>query len=164
MIIPQSKSLVYTNTHFSQSHFSSSELESTSTQSIIFTAIDRFIVIRANKSVCLEKWEGPNNGITSFDNIILAMLTVFQCVTMEGWTPILYWVGYCLHPILMISIMSLLRPMMPLAVYSTGHSSFLSSLWDLSSCSIWSLVFSAGKMFNAFEIYESHMMFYLHCI
>merc|ERR1719483_1270149 len=46
---------------------------------------------RANESVCLEKWEGPNNGITSFDNIALAMLTVFQCVTMEGWTPILYW-------------------------------------------------------------------------
>merc|ERR1719320_1088788 len=46
---------------------------------------------RANESVCLEKWEGPNNGITSFDNIGLAMLTVFQCVTMEGWTPILYW-------------------------------------------------------------------------
>merc|ERR1719483_868570 len=45
----------------------------------------------ANESVCLEKWEGPNNGITSFDNIALAMLTVFQCVTMEGWTPILYW-------------------------------------------------------------------------
>ena len=45
-----------------------------------------------NISVCLEKWEGPNSGITSFDNIGLAMLTVFQCVTMEGWTPILYWV------------------------------------------------------------------------
>ncbi|CAB4055192.1 CACNA1B [Lepeophtheirus salmonis] len=43
------------------------------------------------KSVCLEKWEGPNSGITSFDNIGLAMLTVFQCVSMEGWTPILYW-------------------------------------------------------------------------
>ncbi|XP_059097525.1 voltage-dependent calcium channel type A subunit alpha-1-like [Tigriopus californicus] len=42
-------------------------------------------------SICLEKWEGPNSGITSFDNIALAMLTVFQCVTMEGWTPILYW-------------------------------------------------------------------------
>ena len=41
-------------------------------------------------SVCLEKWHGPNYGITSFDNIGLAMLTVFQCVTMEGWTPILY--------------------------------------------------------------------------
>ena len=32
-------------------------------------------------------------GITSFDNIGLAMLTTFQCVTMEGWTPIMYWVG-----------------------------------------------------------------------
>ncbi|XP_040581847.1 voltage-dependent calcium channel type A subunit alpha-1 isoform X6 [Lepeophtheirus salmonis] len=42
-------------------------------------------------SICLEKWGGPNYGITSFDNIIYAMLTVFQCITMEGWTPILYW-------------------------------------------------------------------------
>ena len=46
----------------------------------------------ADISICLEKWEGPNYGITSFDNIIYAMLTVFQCITMEGWTPILYWV------------------------------------------------------------------------
>jgi hypothetical protein len=44
----------------------------------------------AEISVCLEKWHGPNYGITSFDNIGLAMLTVFQCVSMEGWTPILY--------------------------------------------------------------------------
>lgn len=43
-----------------------------------------------DSAICLEKWEGPNDGITSFDNIGLAMLTVFQCVTMEGWTPILY--------------------------------------------------------------------------
>ena len=113
--------------------------------------------------IFVEKWVGPNNGITSFDNIFLAMLTVFQvnsfkfiqilavkrwmaylylyrhiyyyvfnyisslyvhlhvksyhrfnkcivtslanvsltnnhiiifqCVTMEGWTPILYWVS-----------------------------------------------------------------------
>merc|ERR1719270_2654526 len=43
-----------------------------------------------NVSVCLEKWAGPNAGITSFDNIGLAMLTVFQCVTMENWVPILY--------------------------------------------------------------------------
>ena len=50
-----------------------------------------------NHSICLEKWEGPNNGITSFDNIGLAMLTVFQCVTMEGWTPILYWVIYLFY-------------------------------------------------------------------
>ncbi|KAL4709826.1 hypothetical protein ACJJTC_001280, partial [Scirpophaga incertulas] len=43
------------------------------------------------RSTCLEKWEGPNKGITSFDNIGFAMLTVFQCITMEGWTAILYW-------------------------------------------------------------------------
>ena len=52
---------------------------------------------KANVSICLEKWEGPNFGITSFDNIGFAMLTVFQCVTMEGWTPILYWVSCAYH-------------------------------------------------------------------
>ncbi|KAK7605440.1 hypothetical protein V9T40_007298 [Parthenolecanium corni] len=45
------------------------------------------------ESICLEDWEGPNYGITSFDNIGLAMLTVFQCITMEGWTTILYWMN-----------------------------------------------------------------------
>lgn len=35
-------------------------------------------------------WEGPNWGITNFDNFGLAMLTVFQCVTLEGWTEVLY--------------------------------------------------------------------------
>ena len=37
-------------------------------------------------------WEGPNFGITNFDNFGLAMLTVFQCVTLEGWTDVLYYV------------------------------------------------------------------------
>lgn len=40
-----------------------------------------------------QRWSGPNNGITNFDNIFLAMLTVFQCITMEGWTQIMYWVS-----------------------------------------------------------------------
>ncbi|CAH8485674.1 unnamed protein product [Heterobilharzia americana] len=40
--------------------------------------------------VCKGYWEGPNYGITSFDNIGSAMLTVFQCITMEGWTDVLY--------------------------------------------------------------------------
>ncbi|XP_067216065.1 voltage-dependent calcium channel type A subunit alpha-1 isoform X5 [Linepithema humile] len=44
-----------------------------------------------NVSTCMDHWEGPNSGITSFDNIGFAMLTVFQCITMEGWTAILYW-------------------------------------------------------------------------
>ncbi|XP_076161115.1 voltage-dependent calcium channel type A subunit alpha-1 isoform X13 [Ptiloglossa arizonensis] len=48
-------------------------------------------VCDANTSTCMDHWEGPNFGITSFDNIGFAMLTVFQCITMEGWTAILYW-------------------------------------------------------------------------
>uniref|UniRef100_A0A0R3TBU4 Ion_trans domain-containing protein n=1 Tax=Rodentolepis nana TaxID=102285 RepID=A0A0R3TBU4_RODNA len=39
--------------------------------------------------VCKGYWEGPNFGITSFDNIGYSMLTVFQCITMEGWTDIM---------------------------------------------------------------------------
>ena len=38
-------------------------------------------------------WRGPNKGITTFDNIFLSMLTVFQCITMEGWTDIMYHVS-----------------------------------------------------------------------
>lgn len=34
--------------------------------------------------VCRYYWEGPNFGITNFDNFGLSMLTVFQCVTLEG--------------------------------------------------------------------------------
>jgi voltage-dependent calcium channel L type alpha-1D len=37
---------------------------------------------------------GPNNGITNFDNIGLAMLTVFQCITMEAWTDVMYYVSH----------------------------------------------------------------------
>jgi len=40
--------------------------------------------------VCDAYWVGPNRGITNFDNFGLAMLTVFQCITMEGWTSIMY--------------------------------------------------------------------------
>ncbi|KFM76771.1 Voltage-dependent calcium channel type D subunit alpha-1, partial [Stegodyphus mimosarum] len=40
--------------------------------------------------VCRLHWEGPNHGIINFDNFGLAMLTVFQCVTNEGWTSVLY--------------------------------------------------------------------------
>merc|ERR1719228_218655 len=29
--------------------------------------------------------------MTNFDNFVLAVLTVFQCVTLEGWTEVLYW-------------------------------------------------------------------------
>ncbi|XP_018608362.2 calcium channel, voltage-dependent, L type, alpha 1F subunit [Scleropages formosus] len=46
-----------------------------------------------NGSECRGKWEGPNGGITNFDNFFFAMLTVFQCITMEGWTDVLYWMN-----------------------------------------------------------------------
>ena len=41
---------------------------------------------------CNVSDKNPFSGSISFDNIGLAMLTVFQCITMEGWTQILYWV------------------------------------------------------------------------
>ncbi|MCJ8744173.1 hypothetical protein PDJAM_G00115630 [Pangasius djambal] len=44
-----------------------------------------------NNTECREGWQGPNAGITNFDNFLFAMLTVFQCITMEGWTEVLYW-------------------------------------------------------------------------
>uniref|UniRef100_A0A8C1RXH6 Calcium channel, voltage-dependent, R type, alpha 1E subunit a n=1 Tax=Cyprinus carpio TaxID=7962 RepID=A0A8C1RXH6_CYPCA len=39
---------------------------------------------------CTGPWQGPNDGITQFDNILFSILTVFQCITMEGWTAVLY--------------------------------------------------------------------------
>ncbi|XP_077123186.1 voltage-dependent L-type calcium channel subunit alpha-1C isoform X10 [Ranitomeya variabilis] len=42
-------------------------------------------------SMCESGWDGPKHGITNFDNFAFAMLTVFQCITMEGWTDVLYW-------------------------------------------------------------------------
>uniref|UniRef100_A0A8C7XSR3 Voltage-dependent P/Q-type calcium channel subunit alpha-1A n=1 Tax=Oryzias sinensis TaxID=183150 RepID=A0A8C7XSR3_9TELE len=42
-------------------------------------------------TTCRKYWLGPNHGITQFDNILFAILTVFQCITMEGWTDLLYY-------------------------------------------------------------------------
>ncbi|XP_076838432.1 voltage-dependent P/Q-type calcium channel subunit alpha-1A isoform X3 [Brachyhypopomus gauderio] len=44
-----------------------------------------------NGTTCKGYWLGPNYGITQFDNILFAVLTVFQCITMEGWTDLLYY-------------------------------------------------------------------------
>nr|XP_021335320.1 voltage-dependent P/Q-type calcium channel subunit alpha-1A isoform X4 [Danio rerio] len=45
----------------------------------------------ANNTQCQGYWLGPNYGITQFDNVLFAVLTVFQCITMEGWTDMLYY-------------------------------------------------------------------------
>ena len=38
-----------------------------------------------------------NYGFTNFDDIFAAFLTIFQCITMEGWTPIMYMVSDALN-------------------------------------------------------------------
>ena len=37
-----------------------------------------------------DKKHLPNHGITAFDNIMQAWLTIFQCISLEGWTDIMY--------------------------------------------------------------------------
>ncbi|KAF5889363.1 voltage-dependent R-type calcium channel subunit alpha-1E isoform X3, partial [Clarias magur] len=51
-----------------------------------------------HKYNCSGPWIGPNDGITQFDNILFAVLTVFQCITMEGWTTVLYNANDALGP------------------------------------------------------------------
>ncbi|XP_066447066.1 voltage-dependent L-type calcium channel subunit alpha-1C isoform X5 [Eleutherodactylus coqui] len=62
----------------------------------------------SNGSVCESGWDGPKHGITNFDNFAFAMLTVFQCITMEGWTDVLYWMqdamGYELPCVYFVSL------------------------------------------------------------
>jgi len=52
--------------------------------------------------VCTKYWIGPNYGIVVFDNIGLAMLTVFTVITMSSWTSVMYYVSYItqfyIHP------------------------------------------------------------------
>ncbi|XP_053261774.1 voltage-dependent L-type calcium channel subunit alpha-1C isoform X9 [Podarcis raffonei] len=61
-----------------------------------------------NGTECRPGWEGPKHGITNFDNFAFAMLTVFQCITMEGWTDVLYWMqdamGYELPWVYFVSL------------------------------------------------------------
>ncbi|CAI9544006.1 unnamed protein product, partial [Staurois parvus] len=61
-----------------------------------------------NGTLCDSGWDGPKHGITNFDNFAFAMLTVFQCITMEGWTDVLYWMqnamGYELPCVYFVSL------------------------------------------------------------
>ena len=57
-----------------------------------------------NGTECRGEWEGPQWGITCFDNFGQAMLTVFQCITLEGWTDMLYWVGSTISSFLDVCI------------------------------------------------------------
>ncbi|OQV25674.1 Voltage-dependent L-type calcium channel subunit alpha-1C [Hypsibius exemplaris] len=78
------------------------ENDTSTTPSGILKIVSEPVPCGANEEVCAAGtfcakadpvWEGPNAGITNFDNFGLAMLTVFQCITMEGWTTIMYWMN-----------------------------------------------------------------------
>ena len=55
-----------------------------------------------NRSYCGYWAEGPNSGLVGFDNLATAMLTVFQCMTLEGWTSVLYLVCYHGYTVVMV--------------------------------------------------------------
>ena len=44
------------------------------------------------------RFDNPNNGMTSFDNVVWAWLTIFQCITQEGWTDMMFWLQDALSP------------------------------------------------------------------
>lgn len=41
---------------------------------------------------CVYSLDNPNNGATNFDNLLYSFLTVFQCITLEGWTDTMLYV------------------------------------------------------------------------
>lgn len=103
---------------------------------------------------CNDTWIGPNDGITQFDNILFAVLTVFQCITMEGWTAVLYNVStaaqlccrYDLRkPLSLSGYFSVSRPMTLWVPHGTGSTSSLSSSSAPSLCSTWCWVYCRGQ-------------------
>ena len=38
---------------------------------------------------CAKGLDNPLDGTTHFDNLIVSMITIFQCVTLEGWVPVM---------------------------------------------------------------------------
>ena len=71
-----------------------------------------------------------------------------QCVTMEGWINILYWVSFCLQeiqPKIVANLFLSIRLTMLWGASSTGSTLSLSSSSAPSSCSISSLASSVGE-------------------
>lgn len=49
--------------------------------------------------VCVDSLDNPNYGNSNFDNTAYALLTVFQCITLEGWSELLKISVYTTSPI-----------------------------------------------------------------
>ena len=66
---------------------------------------------------CAKSNENPSNGATNFDNVMFALLQVFQIVSMEGWTAIMValmqsvgtWIVIYFYPIIFIGAFFLLN-------------------------------------------------------
>ena len=43
----------------------------------------------AEGTFCGKRTLNPNEDVTNFDSIFWAMLLVFQCITLEGWSDIM---------------------------------------------------------------------------
>ena len=48
-------------------------------------------------SFCVD-FDSPNHGYTNFDNVLSAWLTIFQCISLEGWTEVMYNVSDAVSP------------------------------------------------------------------
>lgn len=78
-------------------------------------------VCKDGYSECKDVWEGPKYGIISFDNIGFAMLTVFQCITMEGWTTVMYYVSIATRILGNRIIISFVAAGVSFVPHSTSH-------------------------------------------
>ena len=77
---------------------------------------------------CGKKTLNPNHDVTNFDNIFWALLNVFQCITLEGWSEIMVmyqkaytpWTFFFFVPMVFIGAFFLLN--LNLAVIQTKYS------------------------------------------
>ena len=91
---------------------------------------------------CAKGLNNPNWGSTSFDNILFAFLSVFQCVTLEGWTHIMVnvekafseWVIFYFIPLVFIGAFFLLN--ITLAVVKSSFTSVTNEYMRRKSSSL----------------------------
>ena len=77
---------------------------------------------------CGKKTLNPNYDVTNFDNIFWALLNVFQCITLEGWSDIMVmyqkaftpWTFFFFMPMVFIGAFFLLN--LTLAVIQSSYS------------------------------------------
>jgi Ca2+-binding EF-hand superfamily protein len=73
--------------------------------------------------------EAPNSGFTQFDNIGYSFLTIFQSITLEGWSDIMYWTNEatglgmvsCIYFIMLILVGSMFVINLVLAVVQEAY-------------------------------------------